>query len=126
MSRYTGKRVKNLICYWLPVLIYMALIFYLSSGPGKLPDYKIPHLDKLGHIVLYGILGLLVFRAFRAGNPSRPAQRAVIFTLVVCVLYGLSDELHQSFVPQRQVELLDIVCDGLGALLVSWIFFIRI
>ncbi len=105
------------------VLGYMSFIFYLSSGPSHLP--KIPYIDKVGHTVLYGFLGLFVFRACQASGSEKLARYAWIFTVLICVLYGISDEVHQSFVPHRQVEVMDVVCDGLGALLTALFLIIR-
>jgi len=112
-----GKTGNKSVIYWFLALGYMAFIFYLSSGPSHLP--KIPYADKIGHTILYGILGLLVFQAFRASSSEKLARYAWIFTVLICLLYGISDEVHQFFVPHRRVELMDIACDGLGALLAA-------
>ncbi len=66
-------------------------------------------------MVEYGILGFLVARAFGAYGISR--RILFIRTLSLCVIFAVSDELHQFFVPRRVTSLMDIAADGLGAFL---------
>jgi VanZ family protein len=99
---------------WLPVLAYMALIFGLSSissppsGPAVLGDKGL-------HAILYSWLGALVVRALAGGWRRDVSLGTALFAVVICALYGVSDELHQYFVPPRQVEALDVVADAIGA-----------
>lgn len=109
--------------YWLPVYLYAGLIFFyssLSSPPVLLP--KILHADKLLHLLEYAILGNLIARG--AGNSANLQLRAHfrIFAVCVALLYGLSDEFHQYFVPGREVEILDVLADGTGAFLGQLLF----
>jgi len=73
----------------------------------------IPHFDKVLHAGVYGVLGLLVYRAFRI--LSRSGWTAAQRTLIVCALYALTDEAHQSFIPGRSAELGDWFADVFGA-----------
>lgn len=50
------------------------------------------------------------------------AQRIIMYAFLFSFLYGLSDEWHQSFVPGRQVELGDLLADGIGGFLGGMIF----
>jgi VanZ family protein len=98
---------------WAPVVLYLALIFGLSSiaNPPELPEGS----DKNLHALLYSGLGLLIVRAL-AGGLNRPVRLGVVVTAtMLSALYGVSDELHQYFVPPRQVEVLDVVADTIGA-----------
>ena len=76
-------------------------------------------MDKVVHFCVYLPLGALLFRAFRFGtNPGsrwRTAGRALVAAVVVGLLYGISDELHQLFTPGRQADPFDVVADLLGA-----------
>jgi VanZ family protein len=106
---------------WLPVAAWMGVIFYLSAQPD-LPHVDSGLLGKLiscgAHALEFGVLAVLLARAMD-GQP-----RALLIAFVVAVLYGVSDEFHQSFVPGRTPDVLDLVCDGLGAavgLAVYWV-----
>ncbi len=97
---------------WWPVLGYMALIFALSSinEPPPMPEGA----DKNLHALLYAGLGLLVARA-RAGGWRGVSVGIVMQATVFGALYGVTDEAHQYFNPPRQVEVLDVVADTIGA-----------
>jgi len=75
------------------------------------------HGDKLLHLVEYAILGYLVARAAKNSSSLRLRANFRIFAVAFAVIYGLSDELHQYFVPGREVEILDVLADGAGAFL---------
>ncbi|HNR93731.1 MAG TPA: VanZ family protein [Kiritimatiellia bacterium] len=105
----------RLFSLWLPPAAWAGLIFGLSSwsGPERPPPLWFPGLDKLAHAVLFGVLGLLLFRAFAS---SRGMHRAVILAAAVTALYGATDEWHQSFNAARSVELMDFVADCAGGI----------
>ncbi len=98
------------------MLTVMGAIFYLSHQPAEqldLPD--IAYIDKVGHFLLYAVLALTVFYVpTRRVRRVRPKMVAVA-VFVVCLLYGISDELHQSFIPGRYAGLGDVVADACGA-----------
>ena len=98
---------------WGPVVLYLLCIFGLSSISNT-PEIPVVT-DKDLHGVLYFGLGLLLTRALSRG--FRPPVRLGTAILVtgLAMLYGMSDELHQYFVPPRQVEGLDVVADTVGA-----------
>ena len=103
--------------FWLPVYLYAALIFFYSSLSQPALVSKILHADKLLHFVEYAILGYLLARAAKNSANSGLSAHFRIFAVTVALVYGLSDEFHQYFVPGRHAEALDIVADGLGAFL---------
>jgi VanZ family protein len=103
--------------YWLPVLVYCAAIFIQSSLPTTrhLPQW--PYLDKLLHAAAYALLGFLFFRALSAGRLAKNRNLSLILSIIFAGLYGLSDEIHQSFVPGRSAEAADALADLLGGCL---------
>jgi VanZ family protein len=106
---------------WLPVVLYMAFIFGLSSIPDT-PDLP-GGSDKGLHAVLYAGLGALLVRAL-AGGLLRPITVATALgATIIAGVYGVSDELHQHFVPPRQVETLDVVADTTGAAAAAFALF---
>jgi len=103
---------------WAPVLIYAAMIFYFSSLPKpheQLPDFVRDLSDKFLHLVEYGVLGGLWYRAFRWASGPRIAASAVLLAIVAGSVYGITDEVHQAFVPMRTPSVLDWIADTLGS-----------
>ncbi len=100
---------------WLPPLLWMTLIFSMSSrstipvAPGLSPQL----IAAAGHIVVYAILAVLLVRALNGYITSW--QRRAALAWVIAVLYGISDEFHQSFVPRRYATVEDVILDAIGA-----------
>lgn len=109
-------RKRTLLWRWLQALLWMALIFFLSSRP-KLPGPEDPLLNlllkKTGHFVAFGTLAWLYARALRGQGITQ--TRAFWLAWGLTLLYALSDEFHQSFVPGRHPALTDVLIDSLGA-----------
>ena len=113
-----------LIKYWAPVFLYCGIIVYLSSQshPSQhLPSFLFGMSDKLLHALEYGILGILLYRAF---HQTTRATGSIILSIICVVVFGISDEMHQWFVPNRQAELWDLLADTIGATLFifTWVF----
>lgn len=91
----------------------MAMIFAFSSisQPPALPQGA----DKGAHALLYAGLGALLVRAWAGGLRRAVMMSAVIAAILISALYGISDEVHQWFVPPRSVEAMDVVADTVGA-----------
>lgn len=102
---------------WLPALVVMLAIFFLSSQPAdRLPyfgayDFLI---KKGGHATGYAMLGLAYFYAL---PPRLSTGYRALLALLMVVLFALSDEFHQSFVQGRTSSLRDVGIDTAGALL---------
>jgi len=101
---------------FVPVTLTMGTIFFLSHQPGTafhLPS--IPGLDKLGHGIMYAILAAAALYAMSEKKLRANSGRAGTQIVLFCLLYGLTDEYHQSFIPGRETSLGDLVADGTGA-----------
>lgn len=97
---------------WLLVAAWMLAIFAFSSLPGSDIPGSVVDYSPVAHFTEYAVLaGLLVF----AVAPARIAARTAVLLLVVCSLYGISDEFHQSFVPGRTPDPVDWATDTAGA-----------
>jgi VanZ family protein len=103
--------------YWLPVLVYLTVIFSLSAQPYLRPPMEFKNSDKIWHLLEYGGLGLLLGRALRAGLAARPALAAGAGALVLTSLVGAADEIFQRTVPGRESSVLDWTADTAGAVL---------
>jgi VanZ family protein len=102
---------------WTPVVLLLAYETYLSAQ-SRLPGLGIdlPQLDKLEHASYFFLTGLFAVRAGRFGERWSRAKTAV-FLLLSAVLWGCLDEIHQSFVPYRSVEIGDVLADTAGVAL---------
>ncbi len=99
---------------WIPVVIYCAGIFGLSSL--QRPPESISFIpDKLGHAFLYAGLGFLTARCLAPTRGMKTLSLPILATLFA-LAYGITDEIHQGFVPGRSAELGDIVADAAGGL----------
>jgi VanZ family protein len=102
-----------LLRLWLPVIVCMAGIFYVSS----LPDLSLPEPVAIsGHSAAYLGLAVLLVRALAGGLPRRIGARVAVTALLIAVAYGVSDEVHQSYVPGRVADAYDVATDAIGAL----------
>ncbi|MFH1776863.1 MAG: VanZ family protein [Candidatus Omnitrophota bacterium] len=106
--------MKKFIIYWLPVLAYAALIFFLSSRPRMPEVISLPFMDKFAHFIEYAIFSLLIARALK-GTKNNWRFNLKIIAIIFAIFYAFFDEVHQSFVPGREMDSLDLLCDGLGA-----------
>lgn len=131
---------------WLPVLLWMGVIFFMSTDTGSAahtsrflgpllhwlkPDLTRAQFEtvqffvrKAGHLTEYALLAILLARAFFASWAAmlrRPVTAALV--LGIAVMYAASDEWHQSFVPSRTASAGDVAIDAVGALIGLGLFF---
>lgn len=93
----------------------MGLIFFASA----LPDPGAPPgglSDKGAHVVAYAALGGTLVRALARGRSASMPPARIAAAAVLATLYGLTDELHQRFVPGRTPDLLDVAADAVGGI----------
>ncbi|HKQ79406.1 MAG TPA: VanZ family protein [Blastocatellia bacterium] len=129
--------LADILKYWAPPIIWMALIFYFSTDafsgentgsllegvfsfiyPGitqELLDFIHFYIRKAGHFTVYAILALLLFRACRSGARARWHWKWAIGSLLVVVFYALLDEYHQTFTRHRVGSIYDSMIDASGA-----------
>jgi VanZ family protein len=108
--------MKNL-SYWFPVLLWMGIIFTFSSFES-IPAVEVYWLDfaikKTAHMIEYGILWYLIFRAL-SKTSSISLKSAAYLSLFIIILYAATDEWHQTMVPGRHGKLRDVLIDTAGA-----------
>ena len=109
----TGRR----FLLWAPV-VGMLVVHVVLSSRSQLPPLPLlrllPGSDKIAHAGWFFLLGLLVWRAARDGE-GWPRRRTTLLLIFGALLWGISDEAHQSFVPGRAVEAADLAADVAGA-----------
>ena len=133
-------KFRAFIKYWLPVLVWMVIIFSASSDTlsfqhssrilAPIINWLFPQLSeetisaivffirKCAHLTEYAVLALLFWRALRkpVRRDPRPWRWAEARLALLCVaIYAASDEFHQAFVPSRQASVWDVLLDTTGA-----------
>lgn len=96
----------------------MGVIFFASHQPSiDLPDFGLLDLGvkKLGHFLAYAVLAFLAFRAVLDW------QRPYLTAFLIVLLFALSDEFHQTFIPGRNGTLVDVAIDMCGAITCLWL-----
>lgn len=133
-----NKKYKKILC-WAALLFWLGFIFYMSAQPvyksNKLsrgiaegivkivekvsPDIDVSiarlnhYLRKMAHFFCYMVLGMLTMKVLKKIGVS--GKKRIIIALIVCVLYAITDEFHQLFVPGRGAQVRDVIIDGVGA-----------
>jgi VanZ family protein len=132
--------MKVFLKYWLPLLIWIGVIFVGSTNVMSVPHtsrYTIPVLlwlkpgmtpetiwvinvfmRKCAHVIEYAVLALLLWRALRS-LPILRGKTLMVFGAVLlgCAMLAASDEFHQVFVKSRTPAVRDVVLDVTGAVL---------
>ena len=123
-----NKKIGNIIKLWFPVFLWCALIYYLSSIPSLKSDFSSDIdfiLRKIAHMAEYGILTILLFRAYYKSN-GFAIRKSISFAIIFALTYALADEYHQSFVFGRQGSLNDVFIDGLGVFFVAFLIYKKV
>jgi VanZ family protein len=122
LAQHRRSMVGGLARYWLPPLMWMGMIYYLSAQ-SALPGPPQPLLDTLlkkgAHFGVYAGLAFWWWRALgsaRRSSPERLSNGTVLaLAFILTVLYAASDEFHQNFTPNRHPSLWDVLIDAAGA-----------
>ncbi len=114
----------KIIKLWLPVILWTVLIFNFSNGKVFVAsevywqDFTV---KKLGHVLLFGFLAILTYRALR--GEKIPRKKALAWAIIFSTLYGASDEYHQSFTQGRESRIRDVFIDGVGAAISAFVVY---
>src|SRR5208283_2736121 len=128
--------LNRYVYYWLPVIIWMGVISWLSTDTFSpqntsqlivpalrflLPETPPQTLDMLhtlirksAHVGEYFILGVLLFRAFRGSLKASGVLQWAAYAVIAVVLFAAADEIHQSFTVQRTCSAVDVLIDTVG------------
>lgn len=101
--------------YWLPLIALCTAIFWQSSFASFQAASLFSHQDKLLHITAYGLMAFLAARALSRERPQMGKFGICIVSMGFTILFGLSDEIHQAFVPGRFASIGDWIADILGS-----------
>jgi len=140
-------KLRLFLKYWLPVLVWMGLIFSASSDSHsyehssrfiepflrwlfpRLPETYVHDLHELlrkcAHLTEYAVLALLIRRAVSQPAPRPWNWSQARLALLLVMLYAATDEFHQQFVPTRTSLVSDVFIDTTGGalgLFALWLF----
>ncbi len=131
---------STIVTAWLPVVLWMGLIFWFSHQPGDVSGASsgqivalissvmatvFPFIDvneevlhflfrKGAHFGVYAVLGILSVRAFQISGYS--GKKGVLYAWILATVYAGTDEFHQTFIPGRSGEVSDVIIDSAGAI----------
>jgi len=109
--------LRHAVLSWSLLAAYCLLIFVQSSFPSPDMGPELPGQDKLIHLAAYAVLAVLACRAFATLPCLSGAFVLFMAAFIFALVFGLSDEWHQSFVPGRMADGWDFLADAAGALL---------
>ena len=106
--------------YRLATIAYCAVLFWLSSMPEPpQPSVDFPGKDKIAHFVLYAGLAAIVAIGMKRSKQPGCGYALWWAPILFATMYGVTDEIHQIFVPKRSFDLLDIIADSAGAVVAA-------
>jgi len=133
-----NKPTRRFVSSWVPVIVWMMLIFAGSSdalSAEHTSRFLVPFLRwldpkmsfetiatihftlrKMGHFTEYFILAALLWRALRGTFNALPRTLISGVTFLIAAAFAASDEFHQSFVPSRTSTFHDVMIDCFGAI----------
>ena len=110
---------------WIPAVFIGCCSWYLSSKPNvPMPDFNFS--DKLVHLVYFAAFAFftaLAFFGIKAPENKDAWVKRIFLPALVISLYGIIDEIHQSFVPGRSPSFFDWCADTIGAIMGSVLFY---
>jgi VanZ family protein len=101
-----------------PAILWGILILIATLTPGKsLPSSSLFKFDKVIHMGIFGIFAWLVLRAYFLSHIDRSNKSKLIVYAIVCVatiLFGVSIEGMQQFIPDRGADIYDVLANSIG------------
>ncbi|WDP92254.1 MAG: VanZ family protein [Desulfobacter sp.] len=106
---------RRFLLYWLPLIGLCTAIIWQSSFPSPIKEDLFEFQDKWLHFTAYAVMAWLAARTMDMERPGITGIRLFLAAAGFAILFGLSDEIHQSFVPGRTASLWDWAADILGS-----------
>lgn len=113
---------KKVVKYWLPVILWAVVIFSFSAKPTTRTSeiyWQDFIVKKSAHVVEYVIFTVLFYRGLKNGGVEK--KEAGVYSVILAILYAVSDEIHQSFTPGREPTVRDVFFDTSGSFLAVYI-----
>ena len=110
------SKLNLIYLYRLPVIVLCLFIFWQSSYPVIISEPLFPYDDKVLHFAVYALLAMLAARDLTAEKPFWSLAKIKTTAILFACLFGLSDEIHQAFVPSRCASAGDFLADCAGSI----------
>ena len=120
-NNVTRGKIKFLLFYWIPVIAWAIVIFSFSGKSTyavSVVQWQDFILKKSMHVIEYAIFTMLLYRAIKKSGMS--VKKALAVAAVTAIIYGATDEFHQSFTPGREPKVRDVFFDGMGSVLMLY------
>lgn len=109
-----ASNFRIFLLYWLPLIVYVTLVFLVSSM-SRLPiDRRFIGYDKLMHAVEYALVAALIVRALGSWSRCESTWILLLVSMLGVALLGALDECYQSIIPKRDSDLFDWIADMTG------------
>ena len=113
---YNYLKEKRTQILFIPLIFYWLFIFIGTSLPSDELSTIVEIGDKLKHFLAYFILAILLALNLHFQDKWKNVSiNYLVYTFIICTFYGVIDELHQIFVPNRSAEFYDWVADLFGS-----------
>lgn len=117
------KRLIQAFPYWVPTVLWMGVIYYLSSLPDDITPGRDILPDKILHAAEYFILAYLILFALQR-TTSIKFKSSFLIVLIFGALYALSDEIHQLYVSTRNCDYGDLIADICGIVILFFLLWL--
>lgn len=114
---------ENTLIAWILVIFIAIFIFYMSSLTSDPTPYSFSLKPYVYHFFIFGILAFFLSIAMTKGKNNN--KNLLFLVLIISIIYAISDELHQLFVPNRSCSLNDVIMDSIGALCAIIVYSIK-
>ena len=108
--------------YWAPFLAYLVLTFILSGISSPTIPFNVD--SNLLHYPEFAVFSFLLVRAIHSGKQGLPSASVAASAVILSALWGLSDEVHQAFIPERVPDVGDLAHDVIGAAAGAGLFYL--
>ena len=109
--------------YWLVIAFLIALLIFIQSNFSSIVTndqfYKF-QFDKITHMLAWAGLSFslrLGTNTWVMKQKTKNQYYALLFLIIICSLYGVTDEVHQYFIPSRSSDLMDVIADSIGSII---------
>lgn len=122
---YKYLRSYTITLIYIPLIVYWITLFILTTIPVDNVPKLFENQDKYEHFIAYCGLAILLSLALYFQKKSiLISSKAFLFALLLILVYGAVDELHQLFVPGRYCDFYDWLADSFGGIIGIGIVFL--
>ncbi len=108
----------KIILLRIPIVLYSFLVYFMSSLElDRIPKFTILGFDKLIHLTEYFVYVVFMLIALETFEKIKTKRQMIFIAILISMLFGISDEIHQYFVQGRSCSIFDFIADSLGIII---------